>query len=315
MKSKTNQHIGSNFDDFLREEGIYEEVEAAALKKVNSEYKGGGTFHAENGQLTYVHLYGHHEITDIAPLRGIPITSLSLGNCDGITDYSPLEGMPLKELDVGTCRNFDDQAMAYLRGAPLERLVVEFTSQTDISVIKGTRMRCLRVERADDLSGLAGMSLEELLVRRAERVEDISVIRGMPLVLLRLGGLSVTNFSALVSLHSLRSLDLSGSREFSDLTLVAKMKDLEELLIPKTAVEDLAPLKALGHLKKLDIGGTPVVQLTPILDLKLADFTFDPRNIKDPAQLKSLRSLKSLQRICGKPAAEFWKRYDAGEFK
>jgi antitoxin HicB len=34
LKSKINQHIGSNFDDFLREEGIYEEVEAAALKKV-----------------------------------------------------------------------------------------------------------------------------------------------------------------------------------------------------------------------------------------------------------------------------------------
>ena len=34
MKSKNNQHIGSNFDDFLREEGIYAEVEAAALKKV-----------------------------------------------------------------------------------------------------------------------------------------------------------------------------------------------------------------------------------------------------------------------------------------
>ena len=36
MKSKNNPHIGSNFDDFLREEGIYEEVDAAALKKVIS---------------------------------------------------------------------------------------------------------------------------------------------------------------------------------------------------------------------------------------------------------------------------------------
>jgi antitoxin HicB len=34
LKSKNNPHVGSNFDDFLREEGIYEEVEAAALKKV-----------------------------------------------------------------------------------------------------------------------------------------------------------------------------------------------------------------------------------------------------------------------------------------
>lgn len=29
-----NAHIGSDFDDFLREEGIHEEVTAAALKRV-----------------------------------------------------------------------------------------------------------------------------------------------------------------------------------------------------------------------------------------------------------------------------------------
>lgn len=29
-----NPHIGSNFDDFLQEEGIFEEVEAGAMKKV-----------------------------------------------------------------------------------------------------------------------------------------------------------------------------------------------------------------------------------------------------------------------------------------
>jgi len=34
MKLKSNPHIGSDFDEFLRKEGIFEEVEAAALKKV-----------------------------------------------------------------------------------------------------------------------------------------------------------------------------------------------------------------------------------------------------------------------------------------
>lgn len=29
-----DQHLGSNFDDFLKEEGIFAEVEAAALKRV-----------------------------------------------------------------------------------------------------------------------------------------------------------------------------------------------------------------------------------------------------------------------------------------
>lgn len=30
----SNEHIGSGFDEFLREEGIFEEVEAGAIKKV-----------------------------------------------------------------------------------------------------------------------------------------------------------------------------------------------------------------------------------------------------------------------------------------
>ena len=34
MKTKKNKHIGSDFDDFLRDEGIFEEVEVAALKSV-----------------------------------------------------------------------------------------------------------------------------------------------------------------------------------------------------------------------------------------------------------------------------------------
>ena len=32
--NKSNKHRGSDFDDFLREEGIYEEVCAAAVKRV-----------------------------------------------------------------------------------------------------------------------------------------------------------------------------------------------------------------------------------------------------------------------------------------
>ena len=32
-KIKTNQHTGSSFDDFLKDEGIFEEVQAKALKR------------------------------------------------------------------------------------------------------------------------------------------------------------------------------------------------------------------------------------------------------------------------------------------
>ena len=33
-KEKTNMHTGSSFDDFLQEEGLRDEVEAAAIKRV-----------------------------------------------------------------------------------------------------------------------------------------------------------------------------------------------------------------------------------------------------------------------------------------
>ncbi len=32
-KPKTNKHMSSNFDDFLKDEGIFEEVQAKALKR------------------------------------------------------------------------------------------------------------------------------------------------------------------------------------------------------------------------------------------------------------------------------------------
>lgn len=35
--AKRNPHTGSNFDDFLKEEGIYEEVQAKALKRAVAE--------------------------------------------------------------------------------------------------------------------------------------------------------------------------------------------------------------------------------------------------------------------------------------
>jgi hypothetical protein len=34
---KRNPHIGSNFDDFLKEDGIFEEVQAKALKRALAE--------------------------------------------------------------------------------------------------------------------------------------------------------------------------------------------------------------------------------------------------------------------------------------
>jgi len=40
--AKNNPHTGSRFDDFLKEEGIYDEVQARALKRALAEQIGEG---------------------------------------------------------------------------------------------------------------------------------------------------------------------------------------------------------------------------------------------------------------------------------
>jgi hypothetical protein len=79
----------------------------------------------------------------------------------------------------------------------------------------------------------------------------------------------------------------------------------------------------LAHLKgmplmKLAIQGTGITDLTPVQGMPLEEIRLTPKNIS--RGLDILRGMKSLKTIGidynqSWPAAEFWKRYDNGEFK
>ena len=85
-----------------------------------------------------------------------------------------------------------------------------------------------------------------------------------------------------------------------------------------TPVSDLSILRDMP-LVSLRCCKTKVTDLTPLVGLKLEEIRFTPKNITKGMDV--LRQMKSLKTIgIGKdtekwPAAEFWKRYDAGEFK
>lgn len=70
---------------------------------------------------------------------------------------------------------------------------------------------------------------------------------------------------------------------------------------------------------KILIDGTSVKDLTALKGMNLETFRFYPKQITKGIEV--LRSMKSLKTIIADPgpitgtAAEFWKRYDAGEFK
>ena len=72
-------------------------------------------------------------------------------------------------------------------------------------------------------------------------------------------------------------------------------------------------------LDHLDVNQTPVCDLSPLEGLNLAEIAFTPKNItKGLDVIRQMKSLKTIgisyQEKDQFQPAEFWKKYDAGEF-
>jgi hypothetical protein len=96
-------------------------------------------------------------------------------------------------------------------------------------------------------------------------------------------------------------------------------ENLNQLHMHQSQVGDagLAQLKGMP-LRILWISNTGIADLTPLQGMPLEAIWLTPKKI--PKGLDILRDMKSLKTIgiAGKqawPAAEFWQRYDKGEFK
>jgi hypothetical protein len=92
---------------------------------------------------------------------------------------------------------------------------------------------------------------------------------------------------------------------------------LKGLWLSNTAVDDLSALAGMP-LSDLRFQETKVTDLTPLDGMAIQVIEFGPRSIKKG--LHVLRNMKTLTQIHaggGVSAApeDFWKRYDAGEFK
>ena len=206
-------------------------------------------------------------------------------------------------------------------------------SVTDVTPVRAlTRMTQLHLSGSEggkgrlmDLSPLKRMRLSQLLVIN-NPVEDISVIKELPL--LESFGCSYTKVSDLSSLQgvALTSLHFDGA-PVSDLSPLKGMP-LVELSCRYTAVSDLSPLKGLP-LRSLTCDGTNISDLSPLKGMALTHLDYRATFVTDPSVLKGmplkvvycdtnrklgfdiLRSIKTLETINGKPAAEFWKEVDA----
>jgi serine/threonine protein kinase/Leucine-rich repeat (LRR) protein len=257
------------------------------------------------------------ELFDLSPLKGMPLTEFK---CYGtrVNDLSPLQGMKLRTLN---CDGLHVSDLSPLMGMPLEALDLTGTKVEDLKALAGMKLEQLGLERTrvSDLSPLKGMRLTALSVCGTS-VSDLSPLTGMKLRFLHCGGSSVSDLSPL-SAMPLTNLNCAGTK-VSDASLnqINKCHDLRLLVLSETHVSDLglAHLKDHKNLRRLMLQGTRVSDLSPLAGMPLEEIRLTPKNLTKRG-LENLRNMKRLKTIgtdCNQawPAAEFWARYEKGEF-
>jgi Leucine-rich repeat (LRR) protein len=219
------------------------------------------------------------------------VTELSF-NTDNVTDIAPVRALP--KLSFLSCT-----------GSPPNR-----GKLADISPLRGLSLRifhCSHNPALSRLDALQGMPLV-WIAATFTGVADITVIKDMPLKQLAIWQTRVTDLTPLKG-KQCTGLNLA-NLNISDLSVLEGMP-LQILFCSDTQVADLTPLRGMP-LEILGIKDTRVTDLSPLKSLPLKELTCDFKPQRDAAVL---RAIKTLQKINDQPAAEFWKKYDAGEFK
>ena len=264
------------------------------LKRRNPGFDGKMETKIEGGVVTEFQIVTD-KVTDIAPIR--VFDALRVLVCGGtltndgpqglLADLTPLEGMNLASLThLGLWRTkVSDAGMAHFK----------------------------------DCKGLTHLGLGETKVSDAglANFKDCKNLFQLWVNDTQVGDAGLAHFH---DCKDLADLNLAGTK-VSDVGLAhfKDCKNLKHLYVDRTQVGDagLANFKGM-RLMELNIDNTAITDLTPLQGMPLEEIRLTPKNIT--RGLDILRDMKSLKTIGVEnghswPAAEFWERYDKGEFK
>ncbi|OAI55012.1 hypothetical protein AYO44_13745 [Planctomycetaceae bacterium SCGC AG-212-F19] len=214
----------------------------------------------------------------------------------------------LKELNPG----FDGKERHKIDEGAVTFFHIDTHNVTDISPIRAlSKLKTLTIEdtwpargKLADLSPLRGMELTHLYAHH-NLYSDLSPLQGMRLVVFRCSATGVADLSPLKGMP-LVYLECYGT-EVADLSPLKGMPLGHLNIDGLNHVRDLSALQGMP-LKLLQCGGIPVTDFSALKNLPLKEIkgSFQPER-----DAEILRSIKTLEKINGKSAAEFWKEVDA----
>jgi Leucine-rich repeat (LRR) protein len=273
-------------------------------------------------------------VADVSPLKGAPLTHLNVG-VTKVRDLTPLRGMKLVSLSLQKTTVTD---LSPLKGMPLKVIQGEFQPERDIAILREiTTLETINLKPAAEFfkGGNAGATttpVEEAWIKEVaklapdKQVEAVAAklkernpgfdgkvghdIRGGAVFSISFSADQITDISPVRALTGLKHFSCFGSRlvsgRLADLSPLAGLP-LTHVGVAATRVSDLTPLKGMP-LVVLNVEHTQVTDLSPVKDMPLKVLVCPFKPERDAALL---RSIKTLEKINTKPAAEFWKNVDA----
>jgi serine/threonine protein kinase len=239
------------------------------------------------------------QVADLRPLKGMKLRTLALW-VTSAGDLTPLQDMPLEYLNLGGAKTTD---LTPLRGMPLKNLVVNSTQIKDLGPLKGMELEQLNImgTSVSDLSPLSGMPLLRLSCN-ATQIDDLTPLKSTKLVSFDCNATRVKDLTPLKGLK-LTVLGL----HFTHVADISALKGmpLTFLNCQGLPITDLSVVKGMP-LTTINVAGTRLTDLSPLSETSLQELYFDYNPKRGDKAV--LHAIKTLEKINGKPAAEFWKQ-------
>jgi len=244
------------------------------------------------------------------------LTTLSLYQCKRVDNLEPLRGMPLTDLQLSVRKDLD---LSSLAASPIEVLTMVCNEYTpSLAALRNLPLRTLTLKNGrqlPDMAPLSGKTLEELAVAQFKG-RDLSPLGNLSCKCLRL-----TECPNLVEVTALKNVQVEWlqlvNTAVTDLSCLAGTR-IKRLSIQASPIRDLEFARNLPNLEDLDVSGcVSLTDLTPLAGLKLRKVGFRPTIVTKG--IEAVRGMATLTEISPDgqryfPPAEFWKKYDAGEF-
>ena len=244
-------------------------------------------------------------------------------------------GSPIDQIAAGVINFFDGKPISKRTAfgqSPMERPARQSEIAVDLITANGGGGQVkitgggkeILISGIENLTNLALMKKLSPAPSRV-RIEGASTLDWTNLAALPLESLDLTGcpLSAIPtmtpSFQRLQNLVLKDTG-FTDLLCVRRMPQLASLDISGTQISDLAPLNTSRWLQALDAGSLSLENVRTLALLPIARLTVSPMMIADKAALNGLRASRRLVVLrapgdpADQPAAEFWKKLDAGGY-